>query len=224
MYQLLQPGRDERMRRQWAAAEARGLGRCGLSRVARATGLSKVTINAGLAELELSADERDRQERRIRRPGGRQHPLIEVDPQLLAAHEQVEQNRAPAVQLHYPELARTATDGSGNDHPTDRIDQDRQRAGGRRRTRHRSVPNQDQSEQRGTSSSSANPTPLPRGVESCYQAQKVKVSIVQIIFGQALTIQGCCAPDEMPLPGYLFTLHYLSLVPKSPLYPSACPL
>jgi hypothetical protein len=87
MYQLLWPGLDERMRRQWAAAEARGLGRGGMSLVARATGLSRVTIGAGLAELDLPADERERQEKRIRRVGGGRRSLTETDPQLLPALE-----------------------------------------------------------------------------------------------------------------------------------------
>jgi hypothetical protein len=43
---------DERARRRWAAVEARALGRGGISIVSRATGLSRVTIRAGLRELE----------------------------------------------------------------------------------------------------------------------------------------------------------------------------
>ena len=52
-YQQLVPEMDERMRRQWAAAEARDLGWGGVSLVARATGLSRPTITAGLRELDL---------------------------------------------------------------------------------------------------------------------------------------------------------------------------
>ncbi|MCX7425633.1 MAG: ISAzo13 family transposase, partial [Planctomycetia bacterium] len=44
---------DERRRRQWAAAEARDTGWGGISLVARATGLSRPTIIAGLKELKL---------------------------------------------------------------------------------------------------------------------------------------------------------------------------
>lgn len=43
---------DERALRRWAAVEARALGRGGISIVSRATGLSRVTIRAGLRELE----------------------------------------------------------------------------------------------------------------------------------------------------------------------------
>ncbi len=42
---------DERARRRWAAVEARSLGRGGISIVARATGMSRVTVRAGLREL-----------------------------------------------------------------------------------------------------------------------------------------------------------------------------
>jgi len=87
MYESLRPGLDERMRRQWAAAEARGLGRGGVSAVSRATGLSRVTIGAGLAELELPAVERERQERRIRRVGGGRRALSESDPELVTVLE-----------------------------------------------------------------------------------------------------------------------------------------
>jgi DNA-binding phage protein len=48
---ILRPLLDERARRVWAALEARAMGRGGISRVAEATGLSRVTIRAGLQEL-----------------------------------------------------------------------------------------------------------------------------------------------------------------------------
>ena len=51
-YQMLLPEMDERLRRQWAAAEARELGWGGISLVARATGLSRPTITAGTRELD----------------------------------------------------------------------------------------------------------------------------------------------------------------------------
>ena len=44
---------DERMRRQWAAAEARSYGWGGMRAVSRATGMSPNTISRGLAELEV---------------------------------------------------------------------------------------------------------------------------------------------------------------------------
>jgi hypothetical protein len=78
---------DERRRRQWAAAEARDLGRGGISLVARATGLSRPTILAGLRELKLPANERAAVGLRVRRAGGGRRPLTEVDRDLLAALE-----------------------------------------------------------------------------------------------------------------------------------------
>jgi len=45
---------DEATLRTWAATEARSLGRGGVSLVAEATGLSRTTIYAGLAELQVS--------------------------------------------------------------------------------------------------------------------------------------------------------------------------
>jgi hypothetical protein len=86
-YQALRPEMDERLRRQWAAAEARGLGWGGTTAVSRATGLSRVTITAGLAELDLPAEQRLFEATRIRRPGGGRQPLTQSDPQLLAALE-----------------------------------------------------------------------------------------------------------------------------------------
>src|SRR5438105_8414512 len=49
-FNALAPIMDERVRRRWAACEAQRLGRGGIAAVARATGLSRTTIQAGLAE------------------------------------------------------------------------------------------------------------------------------------------------------------------------------
>lgn len=78
---------DERLRRQWAAAEARELGRGGVTAVARATGLSRTTITAGCRELALPAKQREQDAMRVRRPGGGRRRLAETDPDLLAALE-----------------------------------------------------------------------------------------------------------------------------------------
>jgi hypothetical protein len=51
---ILRPLLDECARRLWAAVEARTMGRGGISRVAEATGLTRVTIRAGLQELALA--------------------------------------------------------------------------------------------------------------------------------------------------------------------------
>lgn len=86
-YKGLQVEMDERMRRQWAAAEARELGWGGISVVSRATGISRPTITAGMRELEMPAAERAQAAERVRRPGGGRPSLADVDPELLAALE-----------------------------------------------------------------------------------------------------------------------------------------
>jgi hypothetical protein len=77
----------ERQRRQWAAAEAREIGRGGVTAVARATGLSRTTIIAGRRELTLPVKQRRAFITRVRRPGGGRKPLTQTDPSLLAALE-----------------------------------------------------------------------------------------------------------------------------------------
>ena len=86
-YEALLPEMDERMRRQWAAAEARTLGYGGVTAVSLATGLSRTTVAAGLAELDLPDSRRLCEAARVRRPGGGRRPLTDNDPQLLAALE-----------------------------------------------------------------------------------------------------------------------------------------
>jgi hypothetical protein len=80
---------DERRRRQWAAAEARDAGWGGISLVARATGLSRPTIMAGLRELELSSRNRAVAAARVRAPGGGRRTLTQSDPGLLEALERL---------------------------------------------------------------------------------------------------------------------------------------
>jgi Rhodopirellula transposase DDE domain len=83
-FQALAPVMDERMRRHWAAAEARELGWGGVSSVAKATNLSRTTIALGLGELTApTADSMTTP--RIRRPGGGRKYLVEHDPQLWVA-------------------------------------------------------------------------------------------------------------------------------------------
>ena len=86
-YRSLKPEMDERMRRQWAAAEARDVGWGGVTAVAEATGLSRTTITTGLRELTLPEDERVLEAGRVRRPGGGRRSLTESDRGLLAALE-----------------------------------------------------------------------------------------------------------------------------------------
>jgi len=86
-YRSLGPEMDERLRRQWAAAESREIGWGGISAVSQATGMSRTTITAGLRELALSEQKRVIEANRIRRPGGGRKSLRETDPGLLAVLE-----------------------------------------------------------------------------------------------------------------------------------------
>jgi hypothetical protein len=84
-YTSLEPVLDERARRLWAAVEARAIGRGGITRVAEAIGLSRVTIRAGLKELDPASTPTGREPAtgRLRRPGGGRKPLADQDPVLL---------------------------------------------------------------------------------------------------------------------------------------------
>jgi len=84
-YQVLSPVMDEKVRRRWAACEAMALGRGGITAVAEATGLSRPTIRAGLAEVQAGevSDTETRDSHRVRRPGGGRPPRTDHDPTLL---------------------------------------------------------------------------------------------------------------------------------------------
>jgi hypothetical protein len=93
---------DERLCRLWAAAEARAIGRGGVSRVSGATGLAPSTITAGLHDLQLldatplgsEPDHRPetrplsgRETDRIRLPGGGRKLTEVKDPRIITALE-----------------------------------------------------------------------------------------------------------------------------------------
>jgi hypothetical protein len=84
-FQALTVVMDERMRRQWAAAEARELGWGGISHVANATGISRTTILAGIRELKTQETTATLPSPGIRRPGGGRKHLLENDPGLWDA-------------------------------------------------------------------------------------------------------------------------------------------
>lgn len=87
-YVALCPALDERLRRQWAAAEASSLGWGGISAVAAATGLARNTIAAGLRDLKARRERPDvLGEQRVRRPGAGRKRVAEIDPGLLTALE-----------------------------------------------------------------------------------------------------------------------------------------
>lgn len=84
-YQLLSNRLDERQRRLFVAAEAKVIGRGGISAVSRATGVSRVTITVGLGELESEevAESAVLPPGRVRRSGGGRKKLAQTDPTLL---------------------------------------------------------------------------------------------------------------------------------------------
>ena len=86
---VLGPLLDERTRRLWAAAEARSIGRGGVTRIAEATGMSRGTVRAGLKELDSGepAPQGPAGSGRLRSPGGGRKALTECDPGLVSALE-----------------------------------------------------------------------------------------------------------------------------------------
>ena len=83
-FAALAPRLDEHTRRVWAATEAQALGYGGVSLVARATGVSRRAIGAGLREIEAGEL---LPEGRVRRPGGGRKAAVEKQPELPAALE-----------------------------------------------------------------------------------------------------------------------------------------
>ena len=83
-FEALCPVLHERARRRWAATEALAFGRGGLSAVARATGLSRQTIQAGIREIRNGACGASTPETaRIRRPGAGRTRRTAQDPTRL---------------------------------------------------------------------------------------------------------------------------------------------
>jgi len=84
-FKSLRPRMNERLRRQWAAAEAKALGWGGISAVVAATGLSHNTVDRGIEELARRS--RRGSTDRIRRKGGGRKAITESDPSILRALE-----------------------------------------------------------------------------------------------------------------------------------------
>jgi Rhodopirellula transposase DDE domain len=86
-YQALHLVMDEKVRRRWAACEARAIGWGGITAVAAATGLSRPTIRAGLAEVQggasRSAEDHQSAGQRVRRGGGGRRRLTAEDRTLV---------------------------------------------------------------------------------------------------------------------------------------------
>src|SRR3954470_10509856 len=85
-FEMLAPFLNERTRRLAAAAEAASIGRGGVSRVARATGVSRRAIASGLAELQAPGDLGSD---RIRRAGGGRKRAVERDATLRSDLERL---------------------------------------------------------------------------------------------------------------------------------------
>lgn len=82
-YEQIRDSLDERARRRWAASEALALGRGGIARVHKATGLVSSTIGKGIRELrDLEAGAVD-DPSRVRRPGGGRKRADVKNPTLL---------------------------------------------------------------------------------------------------------------------------------------------
>ena len=75
-FAMLSPFLNERTRRLLTAAEAAALGRGGIATVARATGVSRRAIAAGLAELHAP---QAASASRVRRPGGGRQRTVQTD-------------------------------------------------------------------------------------------------------------------------------------------------
>ena len=83
-YRALGELMDERMRRQWAAAEAQAYGWGGLQAVSGAISMSVNTIRKGLGELAAREENPDEPlGTRLRREGGGRKRCSEADPQLI---------------------------------------------------------------------------------------------------------------------------------------------
>lgn len=82
-YESLRPTLTERGRRLWAGAEARALGRGGKAAVVRATGLSPITVRAGMDELAAMEAGDEPRKGRQRKEGGGRKPLTSTDQTLL---------------------------------------------------------------------------------------------------------------------------------------------
>jgi DDE family transposase len=85
MFADLWPHLNERQRRLVVGAEAKALGRGGVTAAARAAGMSRPTVHKALAELAEPPHGIEPQ--RSRRPGGGRKKAVDLDPGLVAALE-----------------------------------------------------------------------------------------------------------------------------------------
>ena len=90
VFAAVAPLMDERMRRQWAAAEAKAYGWGGVRAVSVAIGMSPNTIRKGVAELAVRVAAPNAPiENRLRRKGAGRKRSTDRDPELCAALERL---------------------------------------------------------------------------------------------------------------------------------------
>ena len=78
-FAIVLPHLNEKQRRLLLAAEARALGWGGISKVAKATGVSRVTIHKAVSEIENKTIPAER----IRKPGGGRKDITQYHPDIL---------------------------------------------------------------------------------------------------------------------------------------------
>lgn len=90
-YKPLSKMMNEKMRRLWAAGEAKAIGWGGVCLVSEATGLSRTTITTAMKEVENMRNRRTSSDMtdRIRRPGGGRKMLTKQNPHLLKNLEEL---------------------------------------------------------------------------------------------------------------------------------------
>lgn len=83
-FKMLSWALNERLRRLFAATEAKVLGRGGVTKVSTATGISRRAIHVGLEELEKKTlgEESALNPERVRKKGGGRKKIVEKDPKL----------------------------------------------------------------------------------------------------------------------------------------------
>jgi len=82
---IVLPHLNEKQRRLLLAAEAKALGWGGVSKVAKASGISRMTIHKALGEIENQAVENER----IRKPGGGRKDITEYQPDIIEKLEAI---------------------------------------------------------------------------------------------------------------------------------------
>ena len=78
---------NESQKRLYLASEAQALGRGGITEISRMTGVSRVTITAGIKELESGVDVQFHKEMRIRKEGAGRKPIEDTQPGIREALE-----------------------------------------------------------------------------------------------------------------------------------------